>query len=326
MPMPTLRPIGRSGLRTAPLAFGCNVFGWTVDAPTAFRLLDAVVEAGCNLIDTANIYSLWVPGNEGGESETIIGQWLARNPSKRASTLIATKVGWDMGPGGKGLRADYILQACEASLKRLQTDHIDLYYSHTDDPSVPQEETLGAYQQLIEAGKVRVIGASNYSAERLAEALEISARHNLPRYEALQPPYNLYDRAEFEAELQPLCLREQISAIPYYGLAKGFLSGKYRSEADLGKSARGGSVGAYLNPRGFRILAALDDVAAKHNVRPASIALAWMMAQPAVTAPIASATSLEQLEDLLAATRLELSASELDTLTNASAEEAGATA
>src|SRR5690606_27862613 len=192
--------------------------------------------------------------------------------------------------------------------------------------SVPQEETLGAYQQLIEAGKVRVIGASNYSAERLAEALEISARHNLPRYEALQPPYNLYDRAEFEAELQPLCLREQISAIPYYGLAKGFLSGKYRSEADLGKSARGGSVGAYLNPRGFRILAALDDVAAKRNVRPASIALAWMMAQPAVTAPIASATSLEQLEDLLAATRLELSASELDTLTNASAEEAGATA
>lgn len=326
MPMPTLRPIGRSGLRTAPLAFGCNVFGWTVGAPTAFRLLDAVVEAGCNLIDTANIYSLWVPGNEGGESETIIGQWLARNPSKRASTLIATKVGWDMGPGGKGLRADYILQACEASLKRLQTDHIDLYYSHTDDPSVPQEETLGAYQQLIEAGKVRVIGASNYSAERLAEALEISARHNLPRYEALQPPYNLYDRAEFEAELQPLCLREQISAIPYYGLAKGFLSGKYRSEADLGKSARGGSVGDYLNPRGFRILAALDDVAAKRNVRPASIALAWMMAQPAVTAPIASATSLEQLEDLLAATRLELSASELDTLTNASAEEAGASA
>jgi len=324
--MPAARPIGRSGLSTLPLAFGGNVFGWTVDAPTAFRLLDAFVEAGCSLIDTANVYSRWVPGNEGGESETIIGQWLAQNPDKRAAVLIATKVGWDMGPGGKGLAADYILQSCEASLKRLQTDHIDLYYSHMDDPSVPQEETLGAYKQLIEAGKVRAIGASNYTAERLEEALALSARHGLPRYEALQPPYNLYDRAEFESDLQPLCVREEISAIPYYGLAKGFLSGKYRSEADLGKSMRGGSVAAYLNPRGMRILEALDDVAAKHSVRPASVALAWMMAQPAVTAPIASSTSLEQLGDLLAAVQLDLSADDLDALTNASAEDAGATA
>ena len=322
--MPALRPIGRSALRTAPLAFGGNVFGWTVDAPTAFRLLDAFVEAGCNLIDTANVYSMWAPGNKGGESEAIIGQWLARNPARRESVIIATKVGWDMGPGGKGLAADYIRQSCEASLKRLQTDHIDLYYSHIDDPSVPLEETLGAYKQLIEAGKVRIIGASNYTAERLAEALETSARHDLPRYEALQPLYNLYDRAEFETALQPLCQREDISAIPYYGLAKGFLSGKYRSEADLGKSTRGGSVAAYLNPRGFRILEALDDVAARHGVRPASVALAWMMAQPAVTAPIASATSLEQLEDLLAAVRLELSEGDLAALTSASAEERAA--
>lgn len=318
----SLRPIGRSGLSAAPLAFGGNVFGWTADPEMSFRLLDAFVEAGCNLIDTADAYSRWVPGHQGGESETVIGHWLARDPAKRAKVLIATKVGLDMGPGGKGLSAAHIASAVDASLRRLQTDTIDLYQSHTDDTGVPLEETLRAYQKLIEAGKVRAIGASNYTAERLAEALAVSAREGLPRYESLQPLYNLYDRHAYEGALQDLCVREEIGVIPYFSLAKGFLSGKYRSEADLGQSVRGGSVSAYLNPRGFRILEALDDVAARHNTRPASVALAWMMAQPGIVAPIASATKPEQLEQLVAAVRLDLSAEDLAALTDAGAEAA----
>lgn len=314
------RPIGRSGLQAVPLAFGGNVFGWTADPEMSFRLLDAFVEAGCNLIDTADAYSRWVPGHEGGESETVIGQWLARDPSRRQKVLIATKVGLDMGPNGKGLSASHIATAVEASLQRLQTDYIDLYQSHTDDPSVPLEETLSAYQKLMKAGIVRAIGASNYSAERLAEALEVSAREGLPRYESLQPLYNLYDRHAYEGALQDLCVREDIGVIPYFGLAKGFLSGKYRREADLAQSVRGGSISVYLNPKGYRILQALDDVAARHNTRPAGVALAWMMAQPGIVAPIASATKPEQLEELLAAVQLDLSAEDLAVLTDAGAE------
>lgn len=317
----SLRPIGRSGLKAAPLAFGGNVFGWTADPEVSFRLLDAFVEAGCNLIDTADAYSRWVPGHQGGESETIIGQWLARDPSKRAKVLIATKVGLDMGPAGKGLSAGHIASAVEASLKRLQTDYIDLYQSHTDDTSVPLEETLRAYQKLIEAGLVRAIGASNYTPERLAEALEVSARESLPRYESLQPLYNLYDRHVYEGPLQDLCVREEIGVISYFSLAKGFLSGKYRSEKDLAQSVRGSSVAPYLNAKGERILQALDDVAARHNARPASVALAWVMAQPGIVAPIASATRPEQLDELLAALRLDLSAEDLAALTQAGAED-----
>ena len=320
----TPRPIGRSGLHAVPLAFGGNVFGWTADPEMSFRLLDAFVEAGCNLIDTADAYSRWVPGHEGGESETVIGQWLARDPSKRQKVLIATKVGLDMGPAGKGLSAGHIASAVEASLKRLQTDYIDLYQSHTDDTSVPLEETLSAYQKLIEAGVVRAIGASNYTAERLTEALETSAREGLPRYESLQPLYNLYDRHVYEGPLQSLCVREEIGVIPYFSLAKGFLSGKYRNQADLAQSVRGGSVAAYLNAKGDRVLQALDDVAARHGTRPASVALAWMMAQPGIVAPIASATRPEQLEELLAAVRLDLSTEDLAALTAAGSEGADA--
>lgn len=320
----TLRPIGRSGLKAAPLAFGGNVFGWTADPDMSFRLLDAFVEAGCNLIDTADAYSRWVPGHEGGESETVIGQWLARDPAKREKVLIATKVGLDMGPGGKGLSAEHIASGIQASLKRLQTDYIDLYQSHTDDTSVPLEETLSAYQKLIEAGVVRAIGASNYTAERLTEALEVSAREGLPRYESLQPLYNLYDRHAYEGALQDLCVQEDIGVIPYFSLAKGFLSGKYRREADLGQSVRGGSVAGYLNAKGSRILEALDDVSARHSTQPASVALAWMMAQPGIVAPIASATRPEQLEQLLAAVRLDLSKDDLAALTQAGAEAASA--
>lgn len=318
----SLRPIGRSGLKAAPLAFGGNVFGWTADPEMSFRLLDAFVEAGCNLIDTADAYSRWAPGHTGGESETVIGQWLARNPSKRQKVLIATKVGLDMGEAGKGLSAQHIASAVEASLKRLQTDYIDLYQSHTDDQSVPLEETLRAYQKLIEAGLVRAIGASNYTTERLAEALDVSAREGLPRYESMQPLYNLYDRHVYEGPLQELCVREEIGVISYFSLARGFLSGKYRSEADLGQSVRGSGIAQYLNAKGSRILQALDDIASRHNTRPASVALAWLMQQPGIVAPIASATRPEQLEDLLAALRLSLGAEDLAALTQAGAESA----
>ena len=313
------RTLGVSDLEVAPLALGGNVFGWTVDEPTAFQLLDAFVSAGFNLIDTADIYPRWVPGNQGGESEAIIGNWLKRT-GKRQEVIVATKVGMEMGSGKKGLSKDYILRSADDSLRRLQTDYIDLYQSHQDDRETPLTETLEAYDQLIKQGKVRAIGASNYSAARLAEALNVSKSHGLPRYESLQPLYNLYDRAVYEDELEPLCVKENLGVINFYSLAAGFLTGKYRSEDDLAKSARGGTVKKYLNERGFRILEALDQVAARINSTPARVALAWVIARPSVTAPIASATSLEQLKDLVEATRLELDQAAIELLNQASDE------
>jgi aryl-alcohol dehydrogenase-like predicted oxidoreductase len=296
---------------------GGNVFGWTIDQPTSFQILDAFVDAGLNFIDTADIYSTWVPGHAGGESETIIGNWLKRS-GKRSKIVLATKVGMQMGSGKKGLKKDYILEEVEDSLRRLQTDHIDLYQSHEDDPSTPLEETLGAYAQLIKEGKVRAIGASNYSAERLAESLRVSRQHGLPSYQCLQPKYNLVERAGYESELEPLILKEGIGVVPYYALASGFLTGKYRSEGDLGKSARGAGVKKYLDARGFRILAALDQVAAAHRSTPGKVALAWLMARPGITAPIASATSLAQLQDLLDSTNLDLDPASIEVLNQAS--------
>lgn len=313
-----LRPLGRSGLQVAPLAFGGNVFGWTADAATSFALLDAFVEAGFNLVDTADVYSRWVPGHLGGESETLIGQWLKQS-GKRDRIVLATKVGMDMGGGMKGLSRSRIRQAVAASLQRLQTDRIDLYQAHTDDADTPLEETLGAFAELVREGLVRAIGASNYSAARLQQALEVSARLELPRYETLQPQYNLVDRAGYEAELEPLCRREGLGVINFFGLARGFLTGKYRSEADLAKSPRGAGVKtAYFKERGWRILAALDEAAATLRATPAQVALAWQMARPGVTAPIASATSLPQLNELVGAARLQLPATTIATLDAAS--------
>lgn len=312
------RPLGLSGLSTAPLAFGGNVFGWTADEATSFSLLDAFVDGGFNLIDTADVYSTWVPGHQGGESETVIGKWLAAAPSRRDRVLIATKVGKPM-PGGKGLTRAWIRQAVEDSLRRLRTDRIDLYQSHEDDAATPFEETLAAFARLIEAGKVRAIGASNISAPRLAEALATSARLGLPRYETLQPHFNLVERRVFEAELQPLCVAQGLGVINFFGLARGFLSGKYRSEADLGKSPRGGGVKAYLNARGLGILDALDAVAAEAGATPAQVALAWQLAQPGVSAPIVSATSVAQWKELAGAATLVLSAAQISRLSRVSA-------
>lgn len=314
------RKLGNSGLEVAPLALGGNVFGWTVTEEKAFPILDAFLSAGFNLIDTADIYPRWVPGNQGGESEEIIGNWLKRS-GKRNEVIVATKVGMDMGPGKKGLSKDYILRSADDSLRRLQTDYIDLYQSHQDDPETPLEETLEAFDQLIKQGKVRSIGASNYSAARLAEALNVSKSHGLARYESLQPLYNLYDREVYENELEPLCVKEGIGVINFYSLAAGFLTGKYRSEDDLSKSARGGTVKKYLNERGFGIVEALEQVAAQYNSTPAQVALAWLIARPSITAPIASATSVEQLNDLIEATKLELDQSAIELLDQASAEQ-----
>ncbi len=312
------RELGTTGFEVAPLAFGGNVFGWTVDEPTSFALLDAFVAAGFNLIDTADSYSRWVPGHQGGESETIIGRWIAKR-GHHDDVIIATKIGSDMGQGHKCLRRDYILEGVEKSLRRLQIDCIDLYQSHWDDEDTAFEETLEAYDRLIRAGKVKAIGASNLSAQRLGEALAASKAHGLPRYATLQPLYNLYDRDAFEGSLQELCVRENIGVITYYSLAAGFLTGKYRSEADFAKSARGPGMKKYLNPRGMRIVAALDAVARRYGVAPAQIALAWLMARPGVTAPIASATSLEQLQELVRAAQLELDADAMRELDRASA-------
>jgi aryl-alcohol dehydrogenase-like predicted oxidoreductase len=315
------RPLGRSGLAAAPIAFGGNVLGWTADAATSFSLLDAFADGGFNLIDTADIYSRWAPGHLGGESETVIGQWLQRS-GRRGQVLIATKVGKPMGDEGSGrmgLSRRWIRQACEDSLRRLQTDHIDLYQSHDDDTATPLEETLAAFAELIQEGKVRAIGASNYSAPRLAEALATSARLGLPRYETLQPHYNLIERQVYEEALEPLCRAEGLGVINFFGLARGFLTGKYRSEADLGKSPRGAGVQAYLNPRGFGILAALDAVAEAHHSTPAQVALAWQIARPGITAPIASATSVAQWLELAGAARLLLSTADIATLDAASA-------
>ena len=310
------RSLGKSALSITPLAFGGNVFGWSADEKRSFELLDAFVDAGFNLVDTADVYSAWVPGNKGGDSETIIGRWFKQS-GKRNRVVIATKVAkWDKQPG---LSPVNIVQAVEGSLKRLQTDHIDLYQAHEDDATVPLEETLDAFGRLIEAGKVRVIGASNYSADRLAEALKVSRENNLPRYETLQPDYNLIDRAGYEKDLEPLIRKENIGVINYYSLASGFLSGKYRSENDLAKSsARGDAVKKYLNPRGLQILAALDDVASSHRTKPAQVALAWLMARPGITAPIASATSIEQLQELVGAAKLTLNDTDIAQLNSAS--------
>ena len=315
-----LRPLGRSGLQVSPLCFGGNVFGWTADEATSFSLLDAWLDAGFNFIDTADVYSRWVPGHAGGESESVIGRWLAKS-GKRNQIVLATKVGKDMGDGKVGLRPEYIRQAVEASLKRLQTDRIDLYQSHDDDASVPLADTLGAYDDLVKAGKVRAIGASNFTAARLGEALATSERLGLVRYESLQPLFNLYDRAVFEKELQPLCVDQGVGVINFYALAAGFLTGKYRTEADAAKSARGKNTTAkYLNERGLRILAALDTVAARLNATPGQVAVAWQIVQPGITAPIASATSQAQLQDLVKASQLRLDGEALATLGAASAE------
>lgn len=312
------RQVGKSGLMVGPLMLGGNVFGWTADEAASFKLLDAFLASGLNFIDTADIYSSWVPGHTGGESETIIGKWLKAS-GKRDKVVLATKVGNPMGPTEKGLSKAYILQAVEKSLQRLQTDRIDLYQSHVDDQDTPQDQTMEAFATLTKQGKVRALGASNFTAGRLASALEVSRKNGYPRYECLQPQYNLCEREGFEKELEPLCMKESIGVIGYYALASGFLTGKYRSEADLTKSPRGGGVKKYLNERGLGILKALDEVADQTGESPATISLAWMMARPSITAPIASATSIEQLWELIAATELELDQAAITKLDQASA-------
>ncbi|WP_158796720.1 aldo/keto reductase [Pedobacter sp. L105] len=312
------RKLGNTDLLVAPVTFGGNVFGWTLDEKKSFEILDAFTAADFNFIDTADVYSRWKPGNQGGESETIIGNW-TKSRKNRTKIILATKVGADMGDGKKGLSKKYILEAVDASLKRLQTDYIDLYQSHFDDPETPIEETLEAYDQLIKAGKIRWIGASNFTAERLKESLDISQRLSLPKYQSFQPEYNLYKREGFEKELEHFCLDNHIGVINYYGLASGFLTGKYRSEADLGKSPRGGGVKDFMNDRGFKILKALDEVSEQYNSSPASVALAWLIARPSVTAPIASVTSTGQLEDLTKAATLKLNVEDISILDEASA-------
>ncbi|MGZ8260693.1 MAG: aldo/keto reductase [Caldimonas sp.] len=299
------RALGRSGLEVSRICLGGNVFGWTADEAMSFRLLDAWVDAGMNFVDTADVYSRWVTGHAGGESETILGKWL-KTSGRRSRIVLATKVGKPMGDSDKGLSRSYIRRAVEASLRRLQTDHIDLYQSHEDDAATPLEETLGAFAELIREGKVRAIGASNYTAARLALALDTSERLGLPRYESLQPLYNLVERAAYENELEPLCVERGLGVINFYALASGFLTGKYRSEADLGKSVRGSGAGKYLNARGLAVLGALDAVALRIGATPGQVALAWQIARPSITAPIASATSEAQLAELVAAARLQL--------------------
>ena len=312
------RQLGQSGITVAPLMLGGNVFGWTADEPTSFRILDAFVAAGMDFIDTADTYSTWVPGHKGGESETIIGNWL-KSRGQRNKVVIATKVGAEIPGEGKGLAPVWMMRQVEGSLKRLQTDYIDLYQSHRDDPNTPVEETLEVYAQLIQQGKVRSIGCSNFTAERIQESLAVSRKHGWPRYESLQPHYNLYERTAYETSPEPTILEEKLGVIPYYSLASGFLTGKYRSQEDLSKSPRGQTAKKYLNDRGFGILQALDQVAEQYHAKPGQVALAWLMARPGITAPIASATNLEQLHDLVAATKFILSANDIDLLNRASA-------
>ncbi|MFV8981212.1 aldo/keto reductase [Serratia fonticola] len=313
------KPLGRSGIQVPQLTFGGNVFGWTADEATSFSLLDALVANQLNFIDTADVYSSWAPGNQGGESETVIGNWLKKS-GKRDQVIIATKVGKPMGEGKQGLSPRYIRQAVEASLRRLQTDYIDLYQSHDDDQDTPLAETLSAFDELIKAGKVRAIGASNYQADRLVEALKVSEQNGLARYETLQPEYNLYAREGYEQALEAVAQQQGLGVINFFSLASGFLTGKYRSAQDVGKSQRGDTiVSRYLNLRGFRILAALDLLAEKHQTTPAQISLAWLIARPSITAPIVSATSLTQLDELVSATRLQLAAEDIKALDEASA-------
>jgi aryl-alcohol dehydrogenase-like predicted oxidoreductase len=311
------REIGNSGIKVNPFAFGGNVFGWTINENESFKILDKFIDSGLDFIDTADVYSRWVPGNKGGESETIMGNWLKRS-GHRDKVIIATKVGKPMSDDKKGLSRKYIIKAVEHSLKRLQTDYLDLYQSHDDDKETPLLETLETYTDLIKQGKVLAIGASNYDGARLKEALQISKDNGLTTYECLQPEYNLYAREHYEKELEPVCRERNIGVISYYSLASGFLTGKYRSESDLSQSSRGEGVKKMLNPRGYKILAALDKVAAEYDAAPASVALAWIMARPGITAPIASATSIKQLNDLIKSTELNLSSDAIDLLNSAS--------
>jgi aryl-alcohol dehydrogenase-like predicted oxidoreductase len=313
------RKLGNSSLEVSSLCFGGNVFGWTADEPTSFQLLDAFVDAGFNFVDTADSYSTWAPGHKGGESETVIGNWLKAR-GNRDRVVVATKIGSEV-MGRKGLSKTYILDEVEESLKRLKTDYIDLYQSHRDDPATPAEETLEAYAQLVRQGKVRAIGASNFTSARLAESLAASQKHGYPAYVSLQPNYNLYERGDYETNLESLCLKEGLAVIPYFPLASGFLTGKYRREEDLAKSARGKFVAKYLNERGFRILGALDQVAGQLGAAPGQVAVAWLLSRPSITAPIASATNLHQLTDLLESINMSLDQASLDLLNNASAYE-----
>jgi aryl-alcohol dehydrogenase-like predicted oxidoreductase len=311
------RQLGQSSLHVYPITFGGNVFGWTADQAMSFKLLDAFVAAGFNFIDSADVYSRWHTGNKGGESETIIGAWLKARGG-RDKVVIATKLGIEMAPGKKGLSRKYMMQAVEDSLHRLRTDYIDLYQSHRDDPATPLEETLSAYAELIKQGKVREIGASNYSAPRLAEALKVSSEKGLPRYQSLQPHYSLVERQQFEGPLEDLCVKEKLGVIGYYSLASGFLTGKYHSRADTTGKARGAGVAKYLNDYGFGVIAALDDVAKRYNAKPVQIAMAWLIARPSVTAPIASATNLEQLQELLKSAEINLDAAAIQQIDAAS--------
>jgi aryl-alcohol dehydrogenase-like predicted oxidoreductase len=299
------RKLGKTGMEISPLVFGGNIFGWTVDQATSFKLLDAFAEAGFNSIDTADMYSKWVPGHTGGESEKILGEWMKRSRN-REKVIVATKVGMDMGDGKRGLSKSYILRAAADSLRRLQTDYVDLYQSHIDDPDTPMEETLGAYAELIQQGKVRAIGASNFKAERLTAALETSKKSGLPAYQTLQPNYSLIERAEYESNLEPICKKEGLGVINYFPLAGGFLTGKYRSEEDLAGKARARNVAKYLNDRGFKILGAIDQIAKQYHATPAKVSLAWLLARPSITAPIVSATNLDQLKDIISSTELTL--------------------
>jgi aryl-alcohol dehydrogenase-like predicted oxidoreductase len=313
------RQLGHSGIEVPTLCFGGNVFGWTADEKRSFELLDALLESGLNFVDTADSYSHWAPGNHGGESETVIGKWFKAR-GNRSKVILATKVASSMGEGKKGLSRRYIKQAVEDSLRRLQTDYIDLYQSHHDDESVPQAETMGIYAELIAAGKVRTIGASNFTAERLQSALEVSRRENLPRYQTLQPEYNLYDRAGYERTLEAVCVTHGLGVIPYFSLASGFLSGKYHSAEEAASRPRAGMLKKYFNERGMRVLESLEEVARELKAKPAQVALAWLMARPSITAPIASATTVEQLHELVGATRLDLPSAAVEKLNQASAE------
>ncbi|MDX0366625.1 aldo/keto reductase [Sinorhizobium meliloti] len=301
-----MRRLGRTGLSIAPLVFGGNVFGWTADEKTSFSLLDAFFDAGFNAVDTADVYSSWAPGNRGGESEAIIGKWLKQPGRSRDSAVIVTKVGSELGPDRKGLSRRWIMQAVEDSLRRLQTDYIDLYLSHLPDPDIPYDETLAAYDTLLSQGKLRAIGASNLDAQQMRDALDVAAAKDLPRYDVLQPEYNLYDRASYDGPLRNLCIAEEIGVITYFSLARGFLSGKYRSHKDLEGSARGGGVEKYLDGRGMRILGVLDEIAEETGAKQAEIALAWIIAREGVTAPIASATNPDQLASLVRSAELDL--------------------
>lgn len=314
------RPLGKTGFSIAPLVFGGNVFGWTCDEKTSFAILDAFVDHGFDAIDTADVYSRWADGNQGGESETIIGRWLQARPGMRERVKIFSKVGADMGPDGqKGLSKAWIQQAVERSLRRLNSDYIDLYFAHWPDPQTPLAETLEAFQALQQAGKIRATGASNLDAQQLSAALEVARKGGLPAWQVLQPEYNLYHRSAFEGALCDLCISREIGVVTYYSLASGFLTGKYRQQADLAQSQRGGGIAKYLNPRGIRILDTLEEVAGQHNAKPAEVALAWLMSREGVTAPIASATSVAQVESFARAAGLTLNAAQLARLEIASA-------